>query len=132
MIKSEDFFAIIESLGVSMDPSELTNLIQLLAISPEHTNILKYSNLNKLLTQFNSSEQMKTLAMQIYEQIIKEQDPDELTKAKEEEIEPPSEQKTDTKANKKHDDIQDGDPKESNEIPMDDGKQIEGPEEVSV
>ncbi len=29
---------------------------------------------------------MKALAMQIYEQIIKEQDPEELAKAKEEEI----------------------------------------------
>jgi hypothetical protein len=86
VIKSEDFFTIIESLGVSMDPSELTNLIELLAISPEHTNILKFSSLNKLLNQFNSSEQMKALAMQIYEQIIKEQDPEELAKAKEEEI----------------------------------------------
>ena len=44
VIKSEDFFTIIEFLGVNMDPSELTNSIELLAISPDHTNILKFSS----------------------------------------------------------------------------------------
>lgn len=132
VIKLEDFNTIIESAGISMDPSELSNFTKLIAISEDHQDILKLSKLLKLLEQFEASEEMKSIAKQCYDQILKDQDGDKGDDgpAKEEEVDS-TDQKINSHNHNAKDDNEEANYEEPNEHKEDEDESNKGEEKMN-
>jgi hypothetical protein len=82
-IKSEDFYVALDTVGIKIDPKELSNLKELLCIAPEYPDIFMVRKIERLLSEFSNNEELRQAAQKCYENIAKQEDVEE---AKENEI----------------------------------------------
>lgn len=71
VIGSEDFFEIVEQIGVALESREHVKLKELLCVDAAHKNTLSLAKIKQLVDEFLRNEQLQDRAIKCYEDLMK-------------------------------------------------------------
>ena len=74
IINSEDFFEVLNKIGISMENKEHDNLKAFLYIDPEYPNKLVVKKLKKTIEEFGSSDELRNYAYTCYKEFADDKD----------------------------------------------------------
>jgi len=72
LINSEDFFEILDEIGVGIEDKERMNLQTILCIDSAYKNKLSINKIKKVIDEFNTNEKFRTKAFNFYKEIAKD------------------------------------------------------------
>jgi hypothetical protein len=77
LIKSTDFFAVLQHIGINIEEKEHENLNAFLCLDPGHTDKLLVKKIKRAIEEFAMNEQLRAYAQQIYQELVEEEQPDD-------------------------------------------------------
>jgi hypothetical protein len=72
LINSEDFFEILEEIGVGIEDKEYMNLQTLLCIDSTYKDKLSIDKIRKVIDEFNSNDNFRNKALEFYKEMAKD------------------------------------------------------------